>query len=585
MPGPGEAGHDAALAARVDGWDRQVQALLSVPLGYGLEAYVSVPANRALVASFLASGARDFESQTGKHPYEVVDDYGEEGDLGMFGGVQAAGVAFRYAALRDSGAPAAQVDEARAALVRAMDGLHWASQVTGAPGVVARGLRRIAPEPGEPPLPGAAPAVVPLFDAQGRPQPADKKPTWRADRSGALPFLAWFDDCSKDQLDGHVFALGAVYDAAAGDPTLPAAKLDALVADAVALGQRLMQRVEVAPGVTADLVIQDADGRPTTFHDLSAEEYAVGVVSARAVNGFNALMALGIVRTLLHVSGDPALGDWYHGALLGTRNYLAAIEQTAGLMYTGTNTNYSNVNMAFVAAYGLLRYEPDARIARRARALLESTLYAPGKDREARGLGQTLFDVVYAGFRVDGPSGAGATALDEGLRTLREARAAPTWNSAVVHCDATELSTRACAAADGTPLPLASTPGWGGGPVALEPLPMRLRPPSNFWWRSDPHAVNGGDDGTRLDPSGELATAYWLGRWLAAAPGSDDLRNVSPRARPRPVAAAGAPLPAAPGGCGCTASAEAVAPALLLWGLARRRRGARLRASAATARG
>lgn len=549
VPGPGEPGHDAALAAKIDGYERQVHALLTVPLGYGLEAYVTPPANRALIAAFLASGATDFEAQTGRHPYEVLDDYGEEGDLGMFGGVQAAGDAFRYGALRDSGAPVAEVAQARAQLVRALDGLHWTMQVTGAPGVLARGIRRITPEPGDPPLPGAPPLVVPLFDAQGRPQPSDKDPTWRADRSGQLPFLAWLDDCSKDQLDGHVFAIGAAYDVAAGDPTIPAEKLDRLVADARALGARLMQRVEVAPGAFADLVIVDADGRPTSFHDLSAEELAPGVVSSLPTNGFNALMGLGAVRTLFHMTGDEALGAWYYDELVGARNYFGAIEQTVSLMYLANQTNFSNVNMAFVAAYGVLRYESDERIARRMRAALEAHLYAPGKDRDAKGSGQSLFDFIYAGFRTEGAAGPGATAVAEGLATLREAKPAPTWDLEVQNCDAAELAANSCTGVDGTPIALAST---AGSALSTEPLPMRLRPPSNFWWRSDPHQVNGGGGGERLNPSAELATAYWLGRFLQAQGGSDPRRNVSPRARPRPsVTTTLPPLPPGPKGCGC----------------------------------
>lgn len=569
VPGPGEAGHDAALAAKVDGYERQVHALLTAPLGYGLEAFVGTPSNRTLIESFIASGAPDFKAQSGKHPYEVIDDYGEEGDLGMFGGVQAAGDAFRYAVLRDGGAPAAEVVAARAALLRAMDGLHWTQQITGEPGVLARGIRRIASEPGEPRFPGQAPAVVALFDAQGKPQPANKEPTWRADRSGQLPFLAWFDDCSKDQIDGHVFAMGAVFDVTVGDATIPAEKVQRLVDDARALGARLMQRVEVAPGATADLVIMDADGRPTTFHDLSAEEFGPGAVSAQPLNGFNALMGLGIVRTLFHITGDAALGTWYYEQLAGARNYFSSVEQTASLMYTGTTTNYSNVNMAFVAAYGVLRYESDAKLARRARVILESHLYAPGKDREARGLGQSLFDFMYAGFRTDGVSAAGATAMEEGLRTLREAKGAPTWDVAVENCDAAEIASRTCIGVDGTAIAISPTGGRGGSVVAVEPVPMRIRPTSNFWWRSDPHSVNG-SGGTRLNPSGELATAYWLGRFLASGTGSDPLRNVSPHARGRPGTTPEPEPTTPPKGCGC-GDASALSPVLAVLALYLRR--------------
>src|SRR6185295_16264960 len=134
VPGPGDSGFDSALADKADAFDRQIHALSAVPLGWGLEVVVVDPANRALVDQFIASGERDFEAVTGKHPYEVVNAFAEVGDLGMFGGVEAAGDAFRYAVLRDSGAPKADVDVAREHLMAAMKGLHWYMQVTGEPG-------------------------------------------------------------------------------------------------------------------------------------------------------------------------------------------------------------------------------------------------------------------------------------------------------------------------------------------------------------------------------------------------------------------------------------------------------------------
>ena len=113
VPGTNDPGFDSALEAKADAFDRQIHALSAVPLGWGLEAVVPDPGNRALVAQFIASGQNDFSAVTGKHPYEIVSTYAEAGDLGMFGGVEAAGDAFRYAVLRDSGAPQADVDLAR----------------------------------------------------------------------------------------------------------------------------------------------------------------------------------------------------------------------------------------------------------------------------------------------------------------------------------------------------------------------------------------------------------------------------------------------------------------------------------------
>jgi len=530
IPGPGDAGHDAALAAKAEAFVLQQQSLISVPLGFGLEAFVDDPGNRAAIDGFFAAGATDFEAHTGLHPYEALSRYGEHGDLGMFGGVQAAGDAFRYAVLRGSGAPAAEVDAARDVLLRAMDGLHWQTQVTGVPGVIARGIRRATPEAGDPPLPGTLPPTLPLFDAMGNPQPAEKEPTWRDDESGELPFLIWLDDNSKDQIDGYIYALGAIYDVAVDDPAIPRDRLDRLVADALAIGRSLLESVEVAPGVEADLVIQDADGRPTTFHDLSAEEVtAGGVLPGRpAINGFNALMSMGIMRTIFHITGDDAVGRFYYEEMVGRRDYLSSIEMSVSVMYFGEQTNYSNVNMAFVAAYGVLRYETDGTVAPRIRAILQDHLWAPGRDREANGLGQAFFDVIYAGFH-SGDRALGTTAIAEGLANLAEFPDPPYWNPLVENCDPAEITAGSCTAIDGTTtIVLAPDLGRGDSVVALEPLAKRLRPPTNFEWRSDPHAVNGGG-GSRLNPGGGFHAAYWMGRFLEE--GSTGFDNVSDSAR------------------------------------------------------
>ncbi|MBX7194023.1 MAG: hypothetical protein K1X94_18355 [Sandaracinaceae bacterium] len=526
---PDDPAHDAALASHIDGIARVQDAVLSRPVGFGLEAYTADEGHRATIASFVASGESDFVAATGQHPYAVIDAYGEQGDLGMFGGVQAAGLAWRYVVLRDHGGTPEEIGRAREALLRAIEGLHWFTAVTGEPGCVVRGLMRVTPEDGEPPLPGERPSTLPLLDAMGMPQPADKVATWREDRSGSLPFLVWMDDTSKDQLDGYVLALGAVYDAIQGDEAFDASLTDRLREDATAIARRLMRRVAVTPTEMADLVIVDADGRPTRFHDLSAEEVTPGLVVRRPTNGFNALMALGVMRTLYHIGGDPEVGRYYYEELVGNRDYLATAELNVRLMYQGLGTNYSNVNMAFVAAYGVLRYETDPVIQGAVREVLETSLYAPDVDREARGLGLPFFDFLYAGFRSAGASDAAAsTAIGEGLATLNGYRSAPLWDEARINCDEGEIAAGSCLAVDGTTtITLAPDLGRLGTLVAVDPVPIAIRPPSNFEHRSDPHRVNG-DGGSRLDPGGDIVAAYWLGQLLSRTSPDD---NVSSHAR------------------------------------------------------
>ncbi|HWB76384.1 MAG TPA: hypothetical protein VG755_15545 [Nannocystaceae bacterium] len=532
VPGPGQMGHDAELAAKIDRYDRQLHGITTVPLGWGLEAFIGDPTNRMLVDEFVVSDFDDFEEFSGLHPYAIVDAYEEFGDLGMFGGVQAAGDALRYAALRDEGADAALVDAARDDLLAAMDGLHIYHQITGVPGVIARGVRRITPLPGEPPLPGGAPpATTPLFDEMGNPLPVVKDGVWRDDNSGELPDFMWHDDTSKDQEIGYVLALGAVYETVAGDPTIPQEKIDLLVEDARALATSLMTPRMIGDGMV-DLVLMDADGRPTAFHDLAAEELTPGDVHQYPVNPFNAVMALGTMRTLYQITGDEEIGRYYYEELIDERGYLDLAGQSLGLIYFGNGTNYSNVNMAFCAIYPLLRYEPELELAMQVRSVLEAQLYGEDGDHSARGLKQTFFDFVIAGFGVEGTSGIGSNALVDGLVTLVGHPDAPYWDDLVENCDAAELDAGECIAIDGSPITIASSPGWGGGPVADDPLPIAIRPPSNFAWRSDPHDVNGGGS-TLLNPGGEIWFAYWLGRRLNA--GSDGLDNIGPGALGRPM--------------------------------------------------
>ena len=580
VPAPGDAAYDAALAGHIADLSRIQDHVLSLPVGFGLEGAVSDAAHRALIQTFVTSGSSDFMAATGSHPYAVLDSYGEQGDLGMFGGVQAAGIAWRYIVLRDHGGSASDVAAARAALLRAIEGLHWITAVTGVPGAVVRGMMRVTPEhAGEPALPGGPIVTTPLFDATGAAQPAIKEATWRRDGSGMLAFLVWLDDTSKDQLDGYVLALGAVYDAIVNDSAFDPALTDRLRADCTAIGLRLLMRVNVGGGHVADLVIVDADGRPTSFHDLSAEEVTPGVVSARPINGFNALMALGIMRTLYHVSGDPMIGHFYYQSLIGDRDYLGSVMRTVRVMYQGAATNYSNVNMAFVAVYGVLRYETDPAIQTRIRAILETQLYAPGVDREPRGLGLPFFDFVYAGFRSGGTTdSAGSSAVTRGMATLVGYPRAPIWEPDVINCDASEITAGQCLGIDGTTMiTLLGPVGHGNGLVARDVVPLAIRPHSDFEHRSDPHRVNGSASST-LDPGADIVASYWLGRMLDAAGGTTNVSSHARAALPwtpphdagaMPLDAsaedAGTTPPPSAAHCGCRAASRSRTPMTTLW--------------------
>jgi hypothetical protein len=48
---------------------------------------------------------------------------------------------------------------------------------------------------------------------------------------------------------------------------------------------------------------------------------------------------------------------------------------------------------------------------------------------------------------------------------------------------------------------------------AEKPLPMSIRPPSDFMWQRSPFQLNGGSGGSIESPAVDTIFAYWLGRF------------------------------------------------------------------------
>jgi hypothetical protein len=295
LPGPGENGFDPELADLDAQYDRQFHTFHAAPFGMSLDVHVDLDADeeRALISDFMAdpahgSGPEAFQEFSGKDVFDVVDHYSEVGDLGMFGGLTAAGDAFRYASLRDACTrpPCPEVETARSRVIQLLEVLHVAHAITGENGVVVRGLFRRGM-----PRRGGDPETIPLFDSNGNPNPPcsakPENPTFapfeqrlrfREDAtqtvpgdpaSGRFPDWIWMDNASKDQLTGWVYARGAVWDVVRTDPSIPDELKLRLQADATRMARRLMR---VAGPVGLDLSIIDGDGCATTFHDVNPEE-------------------------------------------------------------------------------------------------------------------------------------------------------------------------------------------------------------------------------------------------------------------------------------------------------------------------
>ncbi len=534
LPGPGAKDYDAKLAALAASYQRQLDVFSARESGVSLDA-VFFPDQLQVVRDFFGqSKTDDFKQFSGKHPFEVIGAYAEHGDMGNFSGVGSVGIAARLITLRAQKAPAAEITRARDAAVRAARTWHVYGAI-GGPGVVARGVRRKVPEvAGDPPLPGMLPALTPLKDAGGNPLPSKKEAVWRAPVAAGFDQWIWFDDTSKDQVSGYVLGAAWLWDALHDDPLAPPDVSQAIAADLAAFAHALMK---VQPENGIDLCIRDGDGRLTSFYDLNPRQLVPGAAplpeDSNLRNGFNAALALGIVRAAYHASGDEAIGRYYYDELVRARDLPAQMAKNAGVLFIGTATNYSNVNMLAIALATLGRFESDPYVRGRLVETLQKQFWDASSSRDVSHVKQAWFDAIYGAF-AKGPPAEIRARIAENLGGFNPP---PSFLRDRVNCDDTEIKKGECLAIDGkTVIKLAADGGHGGGVEAEDIVPMSVRPDSDFMWRSDPHDVNGNGN-TLMSPGGDFMAAYWLARG-ADLGGAET--NASPSLRP-PLAA---PAPA-----------------------------------------
>lgn len=534
VPGPCEPGFDAALEAKATRYERSFRAFSAAAMNLNTDVGIALAntADRATIESFLAdSDSWDFAAYAGKPATEVITSQAKV--AGLYAGVGVAADAYRYLVLRDQGYPAEQTERARQSVLASLDAVHVAVDITGAPGVIVRGLAR-TDLPGD----GATQVVTPLTDENGQPLPAVKNNgTWRADFSPdhSYPNLIWEDSVSRDMYIGWVAAFGALWEAVRDDDTFPADKKARLQADALAVARQLM--VVRASGY--DLEIPDADGR-TTLHGWLNEHNLDGkIYRPNLRNGFHAIMALGCVATWVFVTGDPELHAWLYEQLIGVRQLPEIVnDEVWRLLDAGTISNYSNYNMAFMGAWLAVRYLDDAAALATLKDALQNQMYdRPNRDRQPADYQYSMYDFVYAGgllgasaVRPAGGTSSEAKQLAEaaaarGVQTLGWFREAPYWDSSVVNCPGWDCSTEpfvegstACTASDGSAWTALGCVGRNDDLVTAEPLLMNHLPPSNYHWRSNPYVPNGGGDGSRLIPGVDFRFAYWMGRVMRKAP-------------------------------------------------------------------
>lgn len=507
VPGPGEPDHDAELEGAAARHDRVHTALTGLPLGLAGDVSIAAAddASRTAIEAFVDSGAWDFEARSGMSPLDVIATWHKA--TGAFAGVAAAADAYRYGTLRDQGYACEEIDRAREELVRALDGLHLVTELTGVPGLVVRAIAHRD-------FPGASEtATTPIFDPQGDPLPAEKtNGTWREDASGLHPELVWEDSASRDQLIGWAVGYGAAWEVVRDDASIDPALKDRLQADAGAIAEQLMT---VRPS-GYDLEIWDPEGRPTLhgyLHENNIEGNYLGLL-----NGQHAIMAAGIIAALAFVAEDPEIDAYLEGELIARRNLMGIAAQSL-LIDFGAGTNHSNYNMAFSGAFLVSRYLDDAG-GRAQLALAMDRLYVNARsDYPASESAQAFYDLVFALVAADASAFAPTplppddSALAQALATLQAFPPSPAWDESRANCDEAEISAGACTLDDGQVVAVLGMVGHNDALVVADPVPMAVRPPSNFYWRSNPYQPNGGGDGTGLYSASDFRFVYWAGRY------------------------------------------------------------------------
>ncbi len=528
LPGPGQDGYDAELEAKADRYDRA--HLIFNCAGQGINADLSValasPENRALIEDFIQeSDSWDFETYSGgQTPLDVITEHYKV--AGLYAGVGIAADAYRYGVMRDQGYTAEDIDRAREFLHRDLEGLFRAVEITGEPGVIARGFCNT-----EVGAWCAAQETTPLFDEFGQPLPAEKNNgTWRADNSidGRFPTWKWEDSCSRDQYIGWVTAFAAVWEVIQNDATFDQDEKDKLQQYAKEIGYSLMVERTGGPGSFGqafDLEIFDADGR-TTYHGYINENawdrFYLAWLPIK--DGFYAMMALGAVAALAYVAEDETLDAYLYEELIGQRHLDQIVEAQVLGVNLGRITNYSGSNMAFEGALLAQRYLRDEQARERVRTATMVHLYelgdGPFETRQPEEYEYSLYDFAYAAAVAHVSAFNGMTeepdaaAMERGLRTLNDFAEPPYWDYEVVNCDEDEINSGSCVLNNGDEVTVLGYVGRKGDLICEEPIPQIVRPPSNYHWRSNPYSPNGGGDGSGMLPGVDFRWAYWYARWV-----------------------------------------------------------------------
>lgn len=514
IPGPGEEGYDDELAKKIRKHDRVFSVFNASAMNANTEAFVDItkPENKQAIKDFIEKDdGWDFEKYSGKKVEDVISGWAKT--AGLYAGNGMAADALRYATLRDQGGDCEEIKTAIKLLTADLDALHIAFAIPGVKGAAARGFIKKS-------LPGDAKGItpVPLKDPiTGKPLPDEKNNgTWRDDNSGLYPDYYWEDSVSRDMMLGWATATAVIWEVIKDDPAFAKELKDRLQADAKTLTESLRTVRESG----YDLEFPDADGR-ITFHGYINEHNFEREYFENLNNGFYAVMALGIVAAYTYAAEDQASNDYLYNQLILERDLPGIALKRMIEVNMGNVSNFSNYNMAINSVWLAARYIKDPVARETIAQAMDSKIYnVTGYGRQPIEMKQSYFDLIYLLAMTDASAfGAPKNSPDlailaNAVETFKLYPEAPLFEEKIENCDESEIAALSCVAVDGkTRITLLGYLGRNDDLIAEDPIPMDIRPRSNYYWRSNPYVPNGGGDGSRLLSGVDLRVAYWLGRW------------------------------------------------------------------------
>lgn len=306
----------------------------------------------------------------------------------------------------------------------------------------------------------------------------------------------FYDNVSKDEYSGHVFALGAVFKLV-DDPAIRATAADLLGQ----VGTTLMEH---------HLNLVDWDGQITGSGRLSP-------TAGDDFPGFNAAMALAFLRVAADATGRADLRAFHDDCLLqkgGDTTCLApeypAIDPfgsylpQAGLFFLdGCTANYNNVSMHMQSLFDLLWFEDDPALLTSVRDALRVTAWTPDNPRPIRDQHNAWFDVMWATVGAVPESDDAVAAVRDAacmLRQFPETKVQPTI----------------------TPTADPTCENRFGEPAATTPFEVADRCPNTFLWWGDPYSLRACvADPTVIEPPQDYLLAYWMARDFGFLSASD----------------------------------------------------------------